>query len=186
MKVLFLLFLIPFAFGVQQVFAESQGMSLTAEASEGSEHIIITGQAASEITEITISAVSPDGSNRLTVAQVSPDTNGDYSTTFRINSLWTQNGLYTISAMPNLEENSTYPLIVQVEVINGTAVETSVTESNLVITPDTPEDKPGPKDGQLIPEWVKNTMKWFVEGKISEKEMISALEFLIKEGIIRV
>ena len=35
-----------------------------------------------------------------------------------------------------------------------------------------------------IPEWVKNTMKWFVESKISENEMINALQFLIREGII--
>jgi len=36
-----------------------------------------------------------------------------------------------------------------------------------------------------IPEWVKNTMKWYVEGKVSEDEMINALQFLIKEGIIK-
>ncbi|MGD8707463.1 MAG: hypothetical protein PVI88_02125 [Nitrosopumilaceae archaeon] len=186
MKVLFLLFLIPFALGAQQVFAEIQGMSLTVEASEGSEHILISGQAASEITEITLSAISPDGSNRLTVTQISPGADGNYSSIFRINSLWNQNGMYTISAMPNLEKNSSYPFSVQVEVINGTAVETLVTESNLEILPDPPEEKPRPKEGQLIPDWVKNTMKWFVEGQISEKEMISALEFLIKEGIIRV
>ena len=35
-----------------------------------------------------------------------------------------------------------------------------------------------------IPEWVKNTMEWYVDGLISEDEMISALQFLIKEGII--
>jgi len=37
-----------------------------------------------------------------------------------------------------------------------------------------------------IPEWVKNTMKWYIEGKVSEDEMINALKFLIKEGIIQV
>ena len=37
-----------------------------------------------------------------------------------------------------------------------------------------------------IPEWVKNSMKWFIEGSISEDEMISALQFLVKEGIIKV
>ena len=36
-----------------------------------------------------------------------------------------------------------------------------------------------------IPEWIKNTMKWYVEGKVSEEEMINALQFLIKEGIIK-
>ena len=37
-----------------------------------------------------------------------------------------------------------------------------------------------------IPEWVKNTMKWYVEGQITEKEMISVLEFLIEQEIIKV
>lgn len=42
------------------------------------------------------------------------------------------------------------------------------------------------KSIQKIPDWVKNSMKWFVDGVISEDEMISALQFLIKEGIIKV
>jgi len=37
-----------------------------------------------------------------------------------------------------------------------------------------------------IPEWVKNTMKWYVEGTISEKEMITVLEFLIEQKIINI
>ena len=36
-----------------------------------------------------------------------------------------------------------------------------------------------------IPDWVKNSMKWYVEGKISEQEMINALQFLIKLGTIK-
>lgn len=39
---------------------------------------------------------------------------------------------------------------------------------------------------QKIPDWVKNTFKWYVEGAISEDEMISAIQFLIKEGIIKI
>ena len=38
---------------------------------------------------------------------------------------------------------------------------------------------------QKIPDWVKNTMGWFSEGLISEDEMISAIEFLISQGIIK-
>ena len=39
---------------------------------------------------------------------------------------------------------------------------------------------------QKIPDWVKNTFKWFVEGQISEDEVINAIQFLIKEGIIKI
>jgi len=37
-----------------------------------------------------------------------------------------------------------------------------------------------------IPKWVKDTMKWYVEGKISENEMITALEFLIEQRVIKI
>jgi len=39
---------------------------------------------------------------------------------------------------------------------------------------------------EKIPEWVKNTMQWYLDGVISEDEMISAIQFLVKEGIIKV
>ena len=36
-----------------------------------------------------------------------------------------------------------------------------------------------------IPEWVKNTMQWYIDGKVSEGEMISAIQFLVNKGIIK-
>ena len=36
-----------------------------------------------------------------------------------------------------------------------------------------------------IPDWINNTMQWYIDGIVSEKEMINALQFLIKEGIIK-
>lgn len=36
----------------------------------------------------------------------------------------------------------------------------------------------------LVPEWVKNTSKWYGEGKISETEFLNAIKFLIKNKII--
>ena len=40
--------------------------------------------------------------------------------------------------------------------------------------------------GQGIPEWIKNNAAWWAEGAISESEFISAIQHLIKEGIIAV
>ena len=37
-----------------------------------------------------------------------------------------------------------------------------------------------------IPKWVKDTMKWYVEGQISENEMIIVLEFLIEQNVIKI
>jgi len=43
------------------------------------------------------------------------------------------------------------------------------------------EPVPEPK----IPDWIKNTMQWFLDGVVSEDEMIAAIQFLVKEGIIK-
>ena len=60
-------------------------------------------------------------------------------------------------------------------------------EEQTQIDPPTLELDAGPEDtpAQKIPEWVKNTMGWFAEGLISEDEMIAAIQFLVKEGIIK-
>ena len=115
----------------QDVFAQILGISLTAEASEGSDTILIYGQTASQVTDITFTVTSPDGFNRLAVDQVKPAANGNYSTEFKISPSWKQNGFYTITAMQSVHSNSIYTMSVMVEVINGMAIETLVTESNL-------------------------------------------------------
>jgi len=115
----------------QDVFGAMMGMSLTAEASEGSDTILIRGQTASQITDITFTVVSPDGFNILEVDQISPDENGFFSTEFKLNSSWKQNGFYTITAMQGVHANSLYTMSVVVEVVNGITMETLVTQSNL-------------------------------------------------------
>ena len=115
----------------QDVFGAMMGMSLTAEASEGADTILIRGQTASQITDITFTVVSPDGFNILEVAQISPDANGYFSTEFKLNQSWKQNGFYTITAMQGVQANSLYTMSVVVEVVNGITMETLVTESNL-------------------------------------------------------
>ena len=48
------------------------------------------------------------------------------------------------------------------------------------------EATPGPELilDKKIPEWVKNTMRWYVDGLTEEHEIISAIKFLINEKII--
>jgi len=36
-----------------------------------------------------------------------------------------------------------------------------------------------------IPDWVKNVFLWYGQDKVSEDEIISAIQFLVKEGIIK-
>ena len=39
-------------------------------------------------------------------------------------------------------------------------------------------------DASSIPGWIKNNAKWWSEGKISEADYISSLEYLLTHGII--
>ena len=116
---------------IQQDVFGALGMSLTAEASEGSHTILIRGQTASHVTDITFAVVSPDGFNRLAFDQITPDVNGYFSTEFKIGPAWKQNGFYKITAMQGVGASSLYSMSVEVEVINRMTMETLVTESNL-------------------------------------------------------
>lgn len=55
-----------------------------------------------------------------------------------------------------------------------------------LIDPPSMQIEVGPSDTEVkkIPEWINNTMQWYLDGVISEDEMISAIQFLVKEGII--
>ena len=48
------------------------------------------------------------------------------------------------------------------------------------------EPEPTPEPEQKIPDWVRNIFTWYAEGQIGEDDLIGALQFLIKEGIILV
>jgi len=73
---------------------------------------------------------------------------------------------------------------IQYEIPDGLS---SQTESQTQIDPPSLQLDAGPSDEsiQKIPDWVKNTMQWFLDGVISEDEMIAAIQFLVKEGIIK-
>ena len=115
----------------QEAYGEMMGMSLTAEAADGSDTILVRGQTASQVTDITLTVTSPDGFNRLAVDQLTPDASGKFATEFKLSPLWKQDGFYTITAMQSVQKNSLYTMSVSVEVVNGMTLETLETESNL-------------------------------------------------------
>ena len=49
-----------------------------------------------------------------------------------------------------------------------------------------PYTEPGEGTVSSIPEWVKNSAGWWIEGKISDTEFTIALQYLVKTGIITV
>ncbi|MEW6043119.1 MAG: plastocyanin/azurin family copper-binding protein [Thermoproteota archaeon] len=42
----------------------------------------------------------------------------------------------------------------------------------------------GSTQAQSVPDWVKNTAKWYGEGKISETEFLNAIKYLIDNKVI--
>jgi predicted secreted protein with PEFG-CTERM motif len=112
-----------------QAFAAEQGMTLMATASAGSNTISISGHTGTPSKDVSIVVTSPNG-NIVTVDQVTPNSNGDYMTKIQTNSaLWKQDGLYKITAQQSTA--LMYTLSVQVEIVGGTTVETSVVQSSL-------------------------------------------------------
>jgi len=47
-------------------------------------------------------------------------------------------------------------------------------------------EEPGPEPESRLPSWVKNIFIWYGQDLISEDEIINALQFLIRQGTIRV
>ena len=39
---------------------------------------------------------------------------------------------------------------------------------------------------EKVPDWVKNNAGWWADNHISDSEFVNAIEFLIKEGIIKI
>ena len=122
----------------QDAFAQqSQGMSITATADKGSTTITVTGETVSNLTDVTFRVTSPSGNNVVEIGQLSPDSDGMFVKEFKIGPAWSEDGLYEITAMQGIGNNSLYTLNVLVEVANGMTERTSVTESNMegIITP---------------------------------------------------
>jgi len=111
----------------QDVFASSQGISITATADRGSDTITVTGMTTSGYTDVTFLVTSPSGNNVVAIDQVTPDENGNFGTEFKV-GLWTEDGFYTIQAK---QGPGIYTLSVDVEVNNGMTEKTSETLSTL-------------------------------------------------------
>ncbi len=58
-------------------------------------------------------------------------------------------------------------------------------KERIIVLPSIPESS---STGEVteIPPWIKNTAGWWSQGQVSDKEFVAAMQFLIKEGIIRV
>jgi len=100
--------------------AVQSGMTISADAINGSDLITITGNTNFKDSDITLIVKSPTG-NVVTIAQVSPSVYGDFEVEVKIGGqIWKEDGLYTITA--NQGTSSEYKESIQVEIKDGVVI----------------------------------------------------------------
>jgi len=105
--------------------------------------------------------------------------------TGRGNDLWGTQVAYMVTS----ETPDTFTILIFSETGTATGTATfSLLKTKLITEPADEELLPTElsKPTQQIPDWVRNIFIWYAEGEIGEEELIGALQFLIKEGIIEV
>jgi len=97
-----------------------QGLSIQANAMEGSDTIEITGHTSKANVDVTFTVTAPNG-NLMSVDQTSPKSNGDFATDISVGgSLWSQDGTYTVTAQQG--NDSMFVDSVEVDVADGLVV----------------------------------------------------------------
>ena len=97
-----------------------QGLSISANAMEGSDTIEITGTTTKTNTDVTFTVEAPNG-NLVSVDQIAPGSNGDFAIDITVGgSLWSQDGAYTVTAQQG--SGSSFTDSVEVEVADGLVV----------------------------------------------------------------
>jgi len=61
----------------------------------------------------------------------------------------------------------------------------SQVEAGIGIVDTTPADVPERESMPKIPEWVRNIFIWYAEDRISEDELLDAIQFLLDQGILK-
>jgi len=96
------------------------GLSISANAMEGSDTIEITGQTSKTNQDVTFTVSSPNG-NIVSIDQISPSANGDFAVDIAVGGpLWSQDGAYTVTAQQG--NDSMFTDSVEVEVADGLVV----------------------------------------------------------------
>ena len=100
---------------VAEVDTSEPGLNLSATGVEGSSTIDVSGTT-DRSDDITIQVIAPNG-NKIAVSQITPS-GGSFMTTIETGgALWTQDGMYTISAYQG--DASSYQKSAQIEVVDG-------------------------------------------------------------------
>jgi predicted secreted protein with PEFG-CTERM motif len=101
--------------------SELRGLSIAANAMEGSDTIEITGQTTRTNEDVVFTVTAPNG-NLVNVDQISPDSSGNFATDISVGGpLWSQDGAYTVTAQQG-SGNSNFKDSVEVDIADGLVV----------------------------------------------------------------
>ena len=115
-------------------------------------------------SRVLLTITSPSGD--LTKNKISPTTTG-YFESFHYLDRYAEVGTYKATAVYKDE-------IIGTQLFDLVDDDTSITQNSSI--------NQTPK----IPSWVKNIFVWYGQVKISEDELLAAIEFLINDGLIRI
>ena len=109
----------------------SDGLTIEADAVEGSTTITITGHATSSNVPVTIMVIAPNG-NVVSIDQITPDSDGSFTSTIGVGGpMWKQDGVYSITAQQG--SASMNKMTVEVEVADGAVVPEFGTIASLIL-----------------------------------------------------
>ena len=118
-----------------------------------------------------------DSKNSLIVTQKTPvDADSTFSHTVPLEDKFKE-GKYTAKA----QYGSSKATVEIISFVIGPATETQIDPPSLEIGAD-PEDV----SAQKIPDWVKNNAGWWAAGDIDDNSFVQGIQFMIKEGLMRV
>ena len=115
-------------------------------------------------SRVLLTITSPSGD--LTKNKISPTTTG-YFESFHYLDRYAEVGTYKATAVYKDE-------IIGTQLFDLVDDDTSITQNSSI--------NQTPK----IPSWVKNIFVWYGQDKISEDELLAAIELLINDGLIRI
>ncbi len=155
--------------------------------------IMITGHVANPYPGqlVAMKITSPSGNVTLTT-QLTLDNNGDFIAKISTaGKLWFENGQYTITVQQGANQAIANSAVFQ---LTGTQTgNSSTTHSNnsYLACPDCNSTNgipstTNPTITPKIPNWVKAVFGFYAQGNLSDDDLINALQFLIKQGIIKV
>ena len=176
--------------------------------------ITLTGQTPSKVSSVKVRIDDPYG-NLVKLIQIPNDGLNDFSASIKIEKLWfTTSGEYTINAWTSRAEPDKDSLTVIIaipgseyvkkkivptwikndaELWSAGVVNDSLFASGIehmikeeIIQIDITDAEKMSLSIDKIPNWVKNNIDWWSEGELTDEDLIKSIEYLIKEGIIKV